>query len=178
MDPASRLALGVNISGSSLLGKRFITFLEAQLATTSLPRDLLIFELSETVAMANLECARQFQQSLVKLGCRLALDNFGAAFGSFFYLKHLRVDVLKIDGEYVRGLGTDNDPTNALIIEALVKLAKGLGTLVVAEFVGDQETRQQLLAMGVHLGQGAFLGPSRDIMEIDAFKPKRKAPTQ
>jgi EAL domain-containing protein (putative c-di-GMP-specific phosphodiesterase class I) len=49
---------------------------------------------------------------------------------------------------------------------------------VVAEFVGDQETRQQLLAMGVHLGQGAFLGPSRDIMEIDAFKPKRKAPTQ
>lgn len=178
MDPASRLALGVNISGASLLGKRFITFLQAQLATTSFPRDLLIFELSETVAMANLECARQFQQSLVKLGCRLALDNFGAAFGSFFYLKHLRVDVLKIDGEYVRGLGTDNDPTNSLIIEALVKLAKGLGTLVVAEFVGDQETRQKLLAMGVHLGQGAFLGPSRDILEVDAFQPKRKAPTQ
>jgi diguanylate cyclase (GGDEF)-like protein/PAS domain S-box-containing protein len=180
MDPAGRLALGVNLSGTSLQGKRFITFLQDKLATTSFPRHLLLFELSETVAMANLECARQFKQSLVKLGCRLALDDFGAAFGSFFYLKHLRVDVLKIDGEYVRGLGTDNDPTDCLIIEALVKLAKGLGTIVVAEFVGDQETRQKLLAMGVHLGQGVFLGPSRDIQEVEALQPdaRRCSPEQ
>jgi diguanylate cyclase (GGDEF)-like protein/PAS domain S-box-containing protein len=180
MDPAARLALGVNISGASLQGTRFITFLQEHLATSSFPRHLLIFEISETVAMANLECARQFRQSLVKLGCRLALDDFGAAFGSFFYLKHLRVDVLKIDGEYVRGLGTDNDPTDCLIIEALVKLAKGLGTIVVAEFVGDQETRQKLLAMGVRLGQGAFLGPSRDIHEVEALQgdARRCSPEQ
>ena len=69
MDPAGRLALGVNLSGTSLQGKRFITFLQDKLATTSFPRHLLLFELSETVAMANLECARQFKQSLVKLGC-------------------------------------------------------------------------------------------------------------
>ena len=162
MDTAHPLALGVNISGASLLGAQFITFLQAQ---------LLIFELSEAVVMANLEGARRLKQSLVKLGCRLALDDFGAAFGSFFYLKHLRVDVLKIDGDYVRGLGTDNDPTDCLIIEALVKLAKGLGAIVVAEFVGDQETRQKLLAMGVHLGQGAFLGPACDIGEIAALQP-------
>jgi len=85
--------------------------------------------------------------------------------------------VLKIDGEYVRGLGTDNDPTDTLIIEALVKLAKGLGTLVVAEFVGDLDTRQKLLAMGVPLGQGAFLGPTRDITEVEALQPKLIAPT-
>ena len=125
MDTAHPLALGVNISGASLLGAQFITFLQAQ---------LLIFELSEAVVMANLEGARRLKQSLVKLGCRLALDDFGAAFGSFFYLKHLCVDV-------------------------------------VAEFVGDQETRQKLLAMGVHLGQGAFLGPACDIGEIAALQP-------
>jgi diguanylate cyclase (GGDEF)-like protein/PAS domain S-box-containing protein len=174
MDPAHPLALGVNISGASLLGAQFITFLQAQLARASFPPHLLIFELSESVAMANLEGARRLKQSLVKLGCRLALDDFGAAFGSFFYLKHLRVDVLKIDGDYVRGLGTDNDPTDCLIIEALVKLAKGLGAIVVAEFVGDQETRQKLLAMGVHLGQGAFLGPACDIGEIEALQPHQR----
>ena len=54
----------------------------------------------------------------------------------------------------------------------MVKLAKGLGTLVVAEFVGDQETRQELLSMGVRLGQGAFLGPSRDVGEIKTLQPQ------
>ena len=122
--------------------------------------------------MANLEQARQLGRVLTKLGCRLALDDFGAAFGSFYYLKHLPVDLLKIAGEYVRGLGTEHDPADRLIIEAVVKLAKGLGTLVVAEFVGDQETRQELIAMGVRLGQGAFLGPSRDVREIESLQPQ------
>ena len=172
MNQAQPIALGVNISGASLQGDRFAQFLETQLAGTSFPRELLIFELTESVAMANLEQARQLGRGLTKLGCRLALDDFGAAFGSFFYLKHLPVDLLKIAGEYVRGLGTAEDPADRLIIEAVVKLAKGLGTLVVAEFVGDQETRQELIAMGVRLGQGAFLGPSRDVREIESLQPQ------
>jgi EAL domain-containing protein (putative c-di-GMP-specific phosphodiesterase class I) len=166
----------VNISGASLQGERFAQFLETHLASTSFPRELLIFELSESVAMANLERARQLGRVLTKLGCRLALDDFGAAFGSFYYLKHLPVDLLKIAGEYVRGLGTEHDPADRLIIEAVVKLAKGLGTLVVAEFVGDRETRQELLAMGVRLGQGAFLGPSRDVGEIEGLQPHGAQP--
>ena len=172
MNQAQPIALGVNISGASLQGDRFAQFLETQLAGTSFPRELLIFELTESVAMANLERARQLGRVLTKLGCRLALDDFGAAFGSFYYLKHLPVDLLKIAGEYVRGLGTAEDPADRLIIEAVVKLAKGLGTLVVAEFVGDQETRQELIAMGVRLGQGAFLGPSRDVREIESLQPQ------
>jgi len=171
MNQAQPIALGVNISGASLQGDRFAQFLETHLAS-SFPRELLIFELTKSVAMANLERARQFGRVLTKLGCRLALDDFGAAFGSFYYLKHLPVDLLKIAGEYVRGLGTEHDPADRLIIEAVVKLAKGLGTLVVAEFVGDQETRQELLAMGVRLGQGAFLGPSRDVGEIKSLQPQ------
>ena len=125
--------------------------------------------------MANLERARHFARSLKELGCRLALDNFGAAFGSFYHLKHLPVDLLKIDGDYVRSLGSENDPTDRLIIEAVVKLARGLNTMVIAEFVGDQETRQELLAMGVHLGQGSLLGSTQYVSEIKAFRP---APSQ
>jgi EAL domain-containing protein (putative c-di-GMP-specific phosphodiesterase class I) len=176
MDPAQPIALGVNVSGASLQGDRFAQFLETHLAGRSFPRELLIFELTESVAMANLERARQLGRVLSKLGCRLALDDFGAAFGSFYYLKHLPVDLLKIAGEYVRGLGTENDPADRLIIEAVVKLARGLGTLVVAEFVGDSETRQELLTMGVRLGQGAFLGPSRDVLEIESLQPHGAQP--
>ena len=72
-------ALAVNISAASLQGDQFITFLQTRLASTSFPRELLIFELAESVAMANLERARHFARSLKQLGCRLALDNFGAA---------------------------------------------------------------------------------------------------
>lgn len=170
MDHASPIALAVNVSGASLQGDRLIGTLRRQLATCTFPRNKLIFEVSEAVAMANLERARQFGRSLAELGCRLALDDFGAAFGSFYYLKHLPVDLLKIAGEYVRGLGTENDPTDRLIIEAVVKLARGLGTTVVAEFVGDLETRQELIGMGVELGQGAFLGPARNVDDIDALQ--------
>ncbi len=169
MDPQAPVALAVNISSSSLQGDRLINFLRRKLASNTFPATKLIFEVSEPVAMANLEQARKFGRSLGELGCRLALDDFGAAFGSFYYLKHLPVDLLKIAGEYVRGLGTENDPTDRLIIEAVVKLARGLGTTVVAEFVGDLETRQELIGMGVRLGQGAFLGPARDVDDIEAL---------
>lgn len=169
MAPDSPIALALNISSASLQGDNFINIVRARLKTSTFPKTKLIFEVNEAVAMANLERARHFGRFLAELGCRLALDDFGAAFGSFYYLKHLPVDLLKIAGEYVRGLGSENNPTDRLIIEAVVKLALGLGTSVVAEFVGDLETRQELLAMGVRLGQGEFLGPSRDVEEIDAL---------
>jgi diguanylate cyclase (GGDEF)-like protein/PAS domain S-box-containing protein len=169
MAPENPIALAVNISGASLQGERFITFVRNRLQNSAFPHTKLIFELSEAVAMANLERARHFGRFLTELGCRFALDDFGAAFGSFYYLKHLPVDLLKIAGEYVRGLGSESDPTDRLIIEAVVKLASGLGTSVVAEFVGDLETRHELLAMGVRLGQGELLGVARDVDEIDAL---------
>ncbi len=169
MSPESPVALAVNISSSSLQSDQFGNYLKSELAATSFSRSRLIFEVSEAVAMANLERARRFGSTLKELGCRLALDDFGAAFGSFYYLKHLPVDLLKIAGEYVRGLGTENDPTDRLIIEAVVKLARGLGTAVVAEFIGDLETRRDLISMGVRLGEGEFLGPSRDVGDIAAL---------
>ena len=170
MSPESPVALAVNISSSSLQSDQFVNVVKAELKTATFDRSRLIFEVSEAVAMANLERARRFGDKLKQLGCRLALDDFGAAFGSFYYLKHLPVDLLKIAGEYVRGLGTENDPTDRLIIEAVVKLARGLGTTVVAEFIGDLETRRDLISMGVRLGQGEFLGPSRDVEEITALQ--------
>lgn len=167
--PDSPLALAVNISSSSLQGDSFFNFVASELGNATFNKARLIFEINESIAMANLERARLFGTKVGDLGCRLALDDFGAAFGSFYYLKHLPVDLLKISGDYVRGLGTESDPTDRLIIEAVVKLANGLGTTVVAEFVGDMKTRSDLIAMGVELGQGDFLGTAQNVDDIESF---------
>jgi len=84
------------------------------------------------------------------------LDDFGAGFASFYYLKHLAFDYLKIDGEFVRHLA--HDTTDQLVIEAVVNIARALGTRTVAEFVGDEETVDLLRRLGVDYGQGYHLG--------------------
>ena len=90
------------------------------------------------------------------LGCRFALDDFGAGFGGFYYLKHLPFDYLKIDGEFVTGCL--NNRTDQLVIEALVSLAHGLNKQTIAEGVEDRETELFLRHRGVDLAQGFHLG--------------------
>jgi EAL domain-containing protein (putative c-di-GMP-specific phosphodiesterase class I) len=104
----------------------------------------------------NLERARALAETLRRLGCRLALDDFGAGFASFSYLKHLQFDVLKIDGEFVRGL-RDN-ATDRLVVEAVVAIARGLGTPSLAEFVTDADTLDAVRALGIDYAQGFHLG--------------------
>ena len=100
--------------------------------------------------------AQNFAARLADLGCRFALDDFGAGFGSFYYLKHLPFDYLKIDGEFVRHSAAD--PTDQLVIQAVVDIARGLGKRTVAEHVGDSETAALLQRMGVDHAQGFHLG--------------------
>ena len=134
----------------------FAGWLEELLTATPVPARRLIVEITETAAIVNLERARALADTLRRLGCLLALDDFGAGFASFAYLKHLRFDVLKIDGEFVRGL-RDN-PTDRLVVEAVVAIARGLGTPSLAEFVGDSDTLDAVRALGVDYAQGFHLG--------------------
>jgi EAL domain/PAS fold len=85
-----------------------------------------------------------------------ALDDFGVGFGSFYYLKHVGFDYLKIDGEFVRNCHSDN--TDRLVIRSLVGIARGLGKSTIAEWVGSEETRTLLTRLGVDYGQGYHLG--------------------
>jgi EAL domain-containing protein (putative c-di-GMP-specific phosphodiesterase class I) len=127
------------------------------------PPQRLIIEITETAAIVNLDRARALAETLQRLGCLLALDDFGAGFASFTYLKHLRFDVLKIDGEYVRGL-RDN-PTDRLVVAAVVAIARGLGTPSLAEFVTDSDTLDAVRALGVDYAQGFHLGAPLPIDE-------------
>jgi diguanylate cyclase (GGDEF)-like protein/PAS domain S-box-containing protein len=155
-DAGRPVTLSVNLSGRTIGNAEFAGWLEELLTATPVPRERLIVEITETAAIVNLERARALADTLRRLGCLLALDDFGAGFASFAYLKHLRFDVLKIDGEYVRGLR--DSPTDRLVVEAVVQIARGLGTPSLAEFVTDSDTLEAVRALGVDYAQGFHLG--------------------
>ena len=100
--------------------------------------------------------ARAFCNEVRALGCAVALDDIGAGFGSFYYLKHLPFDYLKIDGHFVRSL--PHSLNDQLVVQALVGVARGLGKQTVAEFVGDGATVALLREYGVDHAQGFALG--------------------
>ena len=124
----------------------------------------LIFELTETAAIANIEEAKAFASRLRGRGCRFALDDFGAGFGSFYYLKNLPFDYLKIDGDFIRGLATS--PMDQLVVEAIVSIARGMGKKTVAEFVADEETVRLLEKAGVDYAQGYHIGRPRPLRDV------------
>ncbi len=150
------MALSVNLSGKTLSDPDLPGYLRTLLARRPVPEGRLIVEVTETAAIVNIERAREFAETLHELGCRFALDDFGAGFASFYYLKHLTFDYVKIDGEFVKDL--PDNPTDQLVIRAIVDIARGLGTRTVAEFVGDARTVEVLEELGVDYGQGFHLG--------------------
>jgi diguanylate cyclase (GGDEF)-like protein/PAS domain S-box-containing protein len=145
----------INLSGASIGDPAILALIEHELRETGLDPSRVIFEITETAAIANIAKARDFSEQLRRLGCGFALDDFGAGFGSFYYLKHVGFDVLKIDGEFVRDCCSS--ATDRLVIEAVVGIAHGLGKQTVAEHVGDAQTVRLLTEMGVNCGQGFYL---------------------
>ena len=131
-----RLHLDVNISGASVTDPELLALVERELALAEIEPACLIFEITETAAIADIELAQQFALRLGELGCGFALDDFGAGFGSFFYLKHIPFDTLKIDGEFIRGLV--HCERDQIMVKAIARVARDLGTETVAEFVTDE----------------------------------------
>jgi diguanylate cyclase (GGDEF)-like protein/PAS domain S-box-containing protein len=162
-DPGGDHALEVNLSGPSLNDTKLLHLIENDLAQLDVDPRRLIFEVTETAAVANIPLARRFAERLMALGCRFALDDFGAGFGSFYYLKHLPFDYLKIDGEFVSGCLANR--TDQLVIEAVVRIARGLGKETIAEFVETPELEAFLREQGIDHAQGFHIGRPVPIAE-------------
>jgi EAL domain-containing protein (putative c-di-GMP-specific phosphodiesterase class I) len=113
-----------------------------------------------------MEEARTFAERLRSLGCRLALDDFGSGFGSFYYLKHLPLDYLKIDGDFVRNLCTN--PVDQAVVRSIVQIAESVGYQTIAEFVFDEETLDAVREFGVHFAQGYYVGVPEPVASIAA----------
>ncbi len=168
------LRFEVNLSGHTIGDKQLLELVERRLRETGVPPDRLIFEITETAAIAHIGRAAMFAERLTELGCKFALDDFGAGFGSFYYLKHLPFDYLKIDGEFV-GHCAENE-TDRILISAVVQIARGMGKRTVAEFVTDQETVEVLTRLGVDYGQGFHLGRPAPLADHLATLERRQTP--
>jgi len=150
------LQLEVNISGVSLGDPQLLRAIESRMRESAINPTQLIFEVTETAAVANITHAQAFAQRLREHGCRFALDDFGAGFGSFYYLKHLPFDYVKIDGEFVQHAASGH--IDQLVIEAVVRIAQGLGKETIAEFVTDEKTQRVVTRLGVDYAQGYHIG--------------------
>jgi diguanylate cyclase (GGDEF)-like protein/PAS domain S-box-containing protein len=160
-DGGRRLTLTVNISGRSIADPTFADYIETHLEETGIDPASVVLEVTEAATIANMNHAVKFAAQLNELGCRLSLDDFGAGFGSFYYLKYIPFDFVKIDGEFIRQL--PSSPTDQLILDSIVQMSRGLGKRTIAESAADQETVEILRARGVDLAQGYHLGRPRPV---------------
>jgi diguanylate cyclase (GGDEF)-like protein/PAS domain S-box-containing protein len=148
--------VSVNLCAASIEDPLLGDVIAALLATNDVPPEMLTLELTETGALSDLGQASELSLRLREIGCHFALDDFGAAFASLQYLKHIRFDLVKIDGEFIRDL--PRSPADQLIVKAVAEMATGFGAKVVAEFVDSQDTVDLLRQFRVEFGQGYFLG--------------------
>ncbi len=155
------LGVDVNLSGESITDPSVMDFIAAEVRNAPIDPTCLIFEVTETSAIVNMERARTLADGLAELGCQFALDDFGAGFGSFYYLKYLPFDMVKIDGDFIKSLPTSR--TDQLTVRAIVQIAAGLGKQTTAEFVGDDQTVDLLSELGVDFAQGYHMGKPRAI---------------
>jgi EAL domain-containing protein (putative c-di-GMP-specific phosphodiesterase class I) len=158
------ITLNVNISGKSIGNGQLVKLIDRALDEAGADPARLVFELTETAAIGNIENAKTFTNHVRERGCRFALDDFGSGFGSFYYLKQLAFDYLKIDGDFIRGVGAN--PTDQLVVEAVVGIAQGMGKKTVAEFVGDPEMTDRLRQSGVDYAQGYHIGVPKPVSDV------------
>ena len=142
----------INVSGMSLGDPDFLHYLEEIQTQHSELAAYLCFEISETIAIRNLDQTVHFIQTLKPFGCHFALDDFGREMSSFGFLKLLSVDHLKIDGSFI--VEMMQDPASQKIIEAINNVGHTLGMQTIAEFVENTTTRQRLNEIGVDYAQG------------------------
>jgi diguanylate cyclase (GGDEF)-like protein/PAS domain S-box-containing protein len=154
IDPAFELE--VNLSGHSIGHPDIEATIRSSLARHEVDPSALILEITETAAVADVALARAFAERMTDLGCAFALDDFGAGFGSFYYLKHLIFDYVKIDGEFVAHV--HESQVDRTIMRSIVGIARDLGKRTVAEFVSDPEILEVVRTEGVDFAQGFLIG--------------------
>jgi|GEM_PF-906498 len=142
----------INLSGASISSKEFAVFLEEQFDRHSVPPETICFEITETVAISNLDNAVTLIEKLKKLGCSIALDDFGSGMCSLTYLKNLPVDYLKIDGSFIQNIVDDH--VDYATVECFNHISKIMKIRTIAEFVENDAILQKLEEIGIDYAQG------------------------
>jgi EAL domain-containing protein (putative c-di-GMP-specific phosphodiesterase class I) len=145
-------SFAINLSGQSLGDKSILEMISRQLARQILPAEMIKFEITETSAISNLTEARSFINAVKKQGCQFSLDDFGSGLSSFGYLKHLSVDILKIDGMFVKDIM--DDEIDFAMVKSINEIGHVMGLETIAEFVENDAILQRLASIGVDYAQG------------------------
>ncbi|HWA55065.1 MAG TPA: EAL domain-containing protein [Solirubrobacterales bacterium] len=157
------VSLHVNLSGASVSDLSVLEFIERRLDEGQADPARCTFEITETAKVHNYEAAAGFADRITEFGCQVAIDDYGAGFGPFHYLKSIPFDLIKIDGSFIRDM--PNSDADQLTVQAIVQIARGLGKATIAEYVQDDVTAQMLREYGVDMAQGYHLGRPVDIAE-------------
>ena len=164
----------INLSGQTLGDDDMLSFIEEELAESAVPPTAICFEVTESAAVSNLRKAQSFIESLRSVGCKFALDDFGAGLSSFAYLKNFSVDTLKIDGSFIRDI-IENRISESMVA-AITQVARVMELETVAEYVETPETRKLVRKLGVDYAQGHAVGKPAPLDGIlAAFGPAELA---
>ncbi len=158
------LSISINLSGSSLGDPSFLAHLLGAIRRSPVDAAALTFELTETETLRHADAAHRTIDALHDAGCRIALDDFGVGLSNFDYLQRFPVDIVKIDGSFVRHML--NRPRDAAIVEAIIVLAKRLGAQTVVEHVESAALMARVTQLGADFAQGYHLGRPRPLETI------------
>ena len=155
---------GINVSGQSLADEGFGEFVVQHVLESRLSPDSLCFEITESAAVHSIEVALKFIDEVRKIGCSVALDDFGAGYCSFSYLQDIPVDFLKIDGMFVKNI--NDNPLSEAIVKAIVGIASVTGAATIAEYVEDDAIAGKVKELGVDFGQGYGIGRPEPLADV------------
>ncbi|WP_052282311.1 EAL domain-containing protein [Kluyvera genomosp. 1] len=158
------LRLAVNLSPSTASGLGFARKVGLLLNEYSIEAWQLVFEITESHSLVNVEQARQTLRELQELGCRVAIDDFGTGYASYARLKHISADILKIDGSFIRNIATSS--LDYQIVSSICHLARMKKMRLVAEFVENEEIRTAAIALGIDYLQGYAIGKPAPLEEL------------
>ena len=158
--------ISINLSGHSLNDEKLLHFLFQELATKKVLKERICFEITETLAVNNLDNAVDFMTEMRNIGCKFSLDDFGSGMSSYTYLKKLPVETLKIDGSFVKNIA--DDPMDLAIVKSMNDTAHLMGKKTVAEFVSSKEILEKLVETGVDYAQGYYIEEPR---WLDEWRP-------
>jgi diguanylate cyclase (GGDEF)-like protein len=156
LEAAPGVSLSVNVSGTTSCDAVWLQSFIDYVGSHANVAPRLVVELTETAALNHFEENARFVSQLRELGCKVAIDDFGAGYTSFRNLQKLCVDFVKIDGSYVAGLS--QSPQNQMFVRTLAELAQSFGLQTTAEWVGSEEDAKLLEGFGIDRFQGFFLG--------------------
>lgn len=156
--------IAINLSGRSFSNANLATHIRHCLVKYQVDPSAIIFEITETAAMADIDHSIDMMRTLRELGFSFALDDFGVGFSSLYYLKQLPVDYLKIDGSFVRNLAQDQE--HQVLVRALVDVARAFNLHTIAEFVEDSSVLELLATLGVNYAQGYHIERPRAFADI------------